>query len=105
MAQTKYQIFKNEDAVKYLSDEQKAQLTNIIATIAVGRRQDGKTLGDLMFVLNMKDIFAIRAMDAYIAAVHDDGRYVGNQAIAEVLDVATDIRQVAALKITPRLPD
>ena len=105
MAQTKYQIFKNEDAVKYLTDEQKAQLTNIIATIAVGRRQDGKTLGDLMFVLNMKDIFAIRAMDAYIAAVHDDGRYVGNQAIAEVLDVATDIRQVAALKITPRLPD
>ena len=52
MAQTKYQIFKNEDAVKYLNDEQKAQLTNIIATIATGRRQDGKTLGDLMFVLN-----------------------------------------------------
>ena len=41
MAQTKYQIFKNEDAVKYLTDEQKAQictfdLKNIFRTLEEG---------------------------------------------------------------------
>jgi len=99
------EVFKNEDAVQFLNPAQKQNLMDILRAINAGRQGSGKSIGDLFFVLNMKDIFAIRAMDAYIAAVHDDGRYVGNQAIAEVLDVATDIRQVAALKITPRLPD
>ena len=105
MAQTKYMIFKSEDAVKYLSDEQKLHLTEILATIAGGRRRESKSLGDMFFVLNMKDQFAVQAMDAYITAIQDDGRYTTNQGIADALTVATDVRHVAALKVTPRLPD
>ena len=105
MAQTKYLILKNEDAVKYLNDEQKAALSAILTTIAAGRRNENKTLGDLYFVLNMKDTFASRALDAYVSAIQDDGRYMSNHALAETLEVAAEIRQVAALKVTPRLPD
>jgi len=105
MAQNKYLIIKNEDATKYLSDEQKLQLTLILRTVASGRRSVQKSVGDLFFVLNMKDQFALPAMDAYIKAVQDDGRYTSAQYLSDTLDVACDIRQVAALNITPRIPD
>ena len=105
MAQTKYMIFKAEDAVKHLNDEQKAHLTEIFSAIAAGRRRENKSLGDLFFVLNMKDQFAVQALDAYIAAIQEDGRYTTTQGVADALTVATDVRHVAALKVTPKLPD
>jgi len=105
MAQNKYIIVKNEDAVRYLSPEQKQQFASILSTITAGRRKDNKSIGDLLFCLNLKDLFAGAALDAYIAAIHQEGSYENNKNVQAALDAAIDVRLQAALSVTPRLPD
>ena len=105
MPQTKYLTFKAEDAQKYLGPQQKQNLMEILQAIAAGRLQDGKSVGDLMFVLNLKDQFAQEAIEAYIAAIHRDGTAVNSPGVQAALDVAVNVRATAMLTLTPRLPD
>jgi len=106
MAQTKYIVFKREDAHKYLTPEQKQQLVAIQQSIAAGRQTDGKSTDDMFFVLNMKDTYAGPALDAYIRAIQaDDNTYESNVAVREVMETAIRVKQTAALTVSPRLPD
>jgi hypothetical protein len=105
VAQTKYIILKNEDAVKYLTPEQKQQLIAILGAVNAGRMRDRKSIGDLFFALNMKDQFAPQAMDAYIAAIQQEGSYETNKNVQAALDTAVEVRQTAAMNVTPHLPD
>jgi len=105
MPQNKYVVLKSEDAAAYLSPEQKQALLDILGTVAEGRRQATKTVGDLFFVLNMKDTYAQVAIEAYIGAVQKDGLADTNPAVHEVLDVAIDVRHTAMMNLVPKIPD
>ena len=105
MAQNKYIVFKNQDAQQFLNDQQKQQLLDILRTLAEGRRTSGKSVNDLFFVLNMKDQYAQRAIEAYIAAIHNDDTAENNAAVQAALDTAVTVRQTAMLNIDARLPD
>ena len=103
--QNKYVVLKREDAQQYLTPEQKQQLIDIQQTIAAGRQNSGKNVHDLHFVLNMKDVYAGSALDAYIRAIQTDGTYESNATVREAMEVAVRVKHTAALAVTPRLPD
>ena len=103
--QNKYVVLKREDAQRYLTLEQKQQLLDIQQTIAAGRQNSGKSVHDIFFVLNMKDVYAGSALDAYILAIQTDGTYESNAAVREAMEVAIRVKQTAALAVSPRLPD
>lgn len=105
MAQNKYIIFKTEDAQAALTQEQKQQLMNILTTVNSFRKTRGKSTGDLFFVLNMKDIYALPAMDTYIAGITSDRAYETNPVVRATLEMAVDIKQTAAMTASPKLPD
>lgn len=105
MAQTKYVVFKSEDATTYLTPEQKQNLLDILNAINTGRRQQNKSIGDLFFVLNAKDTFALSALDSYIAAIQQDNSLLTNTAVQAALHTAVDVRQTASLNVISRLPD
>lgn len=105
MPQNKYVVFKNEDAQKFLTPQQKHNLMEILQAIVAGRNSERKSVGDLMFVLNMKDVFAQDAIEAYIAAIHRDGTVTKSPGVQASLDVAVNVRNAAMLTVTPRLPD
>jgi hypothetical protein len=105
MAQTKYVIFKQEDAHKYLMPEQKQQLMDILRSVAQGRANDKKSVNDMFFVLNMKDVYAAPALEAYIRAIQLDGTYETNLAIKEAMDTAVRVKTNSALTVSTHLPD
>lgn len=105
MAQTKYVIFKQEDAHKYLKPEQKQQLMEILRTVAQGRATDKKTINDMFFVLNMKDLYATPALEAYIRAIQLDGTYETNMAVKDAMDTAVRVKVNSALTGSTHLPD
>jgi hypothetical protein len=105
MAQDKYIVFKNADAHQFLSPEQKDQLIGILRTIAAGRRDSGKSIGDIFFVLNMKDQYAWAGLDAYIADIHREGLDYSNDGVKAALETAITVKQTAAMTVNPRLPD
>jgi hypothetical protein len=103
--QNKYLIVKNDDAQHSLSPTQKQQLLDILRTVATYRQNQNKSVGDLFFVLNMKDIYARAALDQYICAINFDDTAMTNAGVAEALAVATEIKITATLNIETRLPD
>ena len=105
MAQNKYIVLRSDDAQAFLSSEQKQQLLDILGSVADGRRKAGKSVGDLFFVLNMKDQYAQAAIERYITAIHDDGLANTSPGVQSALDTAVGVRQTAMLTVTTKLPD
>lgn len=105
MPQSKYILFKAEDATKFLNPEQRQHLMSILQAINAGRRSQGRSVGDLFWVLNMKDQFARTALDAYIQDIHFSGLANTVPAVQDALTVAVDVKQTAAMNIIPKIPD
>src|ERR1035438_3700554 len=105
MAQNKYVLLKSEDANAFLNPQQKQVLLEILSTVAEGRRRAGKTVGDLFFVLNMKDQYAQAAIEEYIAAIQRDDVGMANTNVQAALDTALSVRRTAMMNLTPRMPD
>lgn len=104
MAQSKYIVFKQADAQKHLTPAQKQSLMDILRAVAEGRRQEQKSVGDVFFVLNMKDKYALTALDAYVRDVQYDGIAHQNAEVQAALDTALAVKQTAALNLQPGLP-
>ena len=54
----KFTVIKNEDIRKYLTKEQIGQLLTISSVIQAGRMKDGKTAGNLYYVVNQDEPYA-----------------------------------------------
>ena len=105
MIQTKYIVISNEAAKKCLSTEQRQWLLSILQTLANSRREAGKEPNSEYFVLQLRDQFAVPALEAYITTIQDSGLALNNKGVQAALDVATAVRQSALLHLEVHLPD
>ena len=105
MAQEKYVVLRRADIRIFLSKDEQLQLANLWKKIEDGRLAKAMSVGDSFFPLNLKDCYALPAIEAYIAAIEADRQNIAAQGVQEALKAAKEKRQRAIMLSDMRPPN
>ncbi len=101
----KYFVFRRSDIKNFLTAAQQEQLALLHRAIEAKRLEKGMTQNDHFFTLNMKDQYALRAVESYMEGIQLDTANGGAQGVKDAYAAASEAREKAIMVMTPKLPD
>ena len=100
----KYVVLRTADIQHFVQPPLRQSLLSVINAINAGRQANGKTQGDMFWPLNMKDKYALAALEAYIAAAESDPAARDNPEVQAILKEARELHTKAVFAFVPSLP-
>jgi hypothetical protein len=106
-ATRKYMVLKCDELRTLLSEQDSYNLAQILGRLDQARMARGVTPpGDFFFVLNMKDKYALAAVEAYVEAIDGDSKNSGEVGVQAARATAMDARGFHIMRCDgEKLPD